>query len=153
MLAGLIVLAIWELTKQDPNTTLSESTALNDFFVSQFGNSSFYDPSEKLWFGVHIRHWAHTAEFFCLGIFATMSVWFSTKPRVGITGIISLAICVLFSLLDQCHKLFVPGRHFDGFDLVMDALGYGIAIVIAITIATLLKRKTMKETSVPKASQ
>ena len=80
---------------------------------------------------------AHTAEFFVFGMFATLAVWFYKKPKIAATGGISLLICAIFSLLDQCHKLFVPGRHFDGFDLVMDALGYVIAILVVLLIAKL----------------
>ena len=47
------------------------------------------------------------------------------------------AICAGFSLFDQCHRLFVPGRHFDPFDLVMDALGYGVAVVVVMGVERL----------------
>ena len=47
-------------------------------------------------------------------------------------GMAALAICAGFSLFDQCHRLFVSGRHFDPFDLAMDALGYGAAVVVVV---------------------
>ena len=47
------------------------------------------------------------------------------------------AICAGFSLFDQCHRLFVPGRHFDPFDLAMDALGYGVAVVVVMGVERL----------------
>ena len=56
-------------------------------------------------------------------------------------GVLALAICAACSLFDQCHKLFVPGRHFDGFDLVMDAVGYGIAVLTVLLIAMVASKR------------
>ena len=111
---------------------------MSDFLVSVFGGIPFlYDPETDLWLGINIRHWAHTAEFFALGVFVATSAYFALKPRLLPAGGVALVICAACSLFDQCHKLFVPGRHFDGFDLLMDALGYGLAILTVLLIVRL----------------
>lgn len=84
---------------------------------------------------VGVRVWAHTAEFFCLGFFVALSVRLWTFERVG--GffrrhpiLLSLCISAVCSLFDQTHKLFVPGREFDPRDLLFDAMGYMIAVLL-----------------------
>ena len=136
--AFIVAIIIFILTEQLPDISIAESKKFNDLLVDLFGNIPFlYDKKSGLWLGTDIRHWAHTAEFFLLGVFSTLTLWFAMKPKIIKTGVISFVFCATFSLVDQCHKLFVPGRHFDGFDLVMDALGYGIAILIILLIALL----------------
>ena len=143
LLSVATAIAIYVLTEQAPNVTSTESSAVNDFLVGLFGGIPFlYDPSSDLWLGIGIRHWAHVAEFGVLGVFVALSAWFAMKPRLVRAGGVSLAICAACSLLDQCHKLFVPGRHFDGFDLAMDALGYCVAIAVVLAVGKLAQRGT-----------
>ena len=44
--------------------------------------------------------------------------------------VLAILTCMCISLCDQSVRLFIAGRHFDSFDLVLDALGYVSAIVI-----------------------
>ena len=39
------------------------------------------------------------------------------------SGLIALALTLLYALSDEFHQLFVPGRHADPWDLAADALG------------------------------
>lgn len=52
-----------------------------------------------------------------------------------------VGICPAYSLFDQIHKLFVPGREFDAMDLGFDAMGYMAACALVFCIASLLHRK------------
>ena len=65
------------------------------------------------------------------------------KPKLRIlpAGITALVICAACSLFDQCHKLFVPGRHFDYVDLFMDAFGYGCAIVFVLLVTAIVRHR------------
>ena len=133
------------LTEQSPDVTSSESGFVNDLLAGLFGWVPFlYDPETGLWLGMDIRHWAHTAEFLVLGVFVAMSSYLALRPRLLSAGGIALLVCVACSLFDQCHKLFVPGRHFDGLDLAMDALGYGIAILAVLLCAGLMLARCRK---------
>ena len=112
---------------------------MNDILVSLFGGiPGVYDQESKLWLGIGVRHWAHSAEFWALGslvaITALLAMNTSSLKR---PAMVSLAICAACSLADQCHKLLVPGRHFDWFDLAMDALGYCIAIATVLGVTAL----------------
>ena len=141
VVALAVVVMMYCLTEQPPDTTISESDTFNAFLVSLFGDTFLYDQETNLWLGINIRHWAHSAEFFLLGIFVTLTIWFSMNSKLVKTGGISFTVCAVLSLMDQFHKLFVPGRHFDVFDLAMDALGYGVAILIVLLIARILNVK------------
>ena len=97
--------------------------------------------------GLDIRHQAHAVEFGLLGgivalnVLAWMSGWAHRRDALGrihmgrtaLMVFITLAISVAASLADQYHKLSVPGRHFDKWDLVLDATGYVGAVVIVFT--------------------
>lgn len=93
-----------------------------------------------------VRQWAHTAEFFVLGIlFASGAVFLHIGFRRGgslrlfVPVLAALAFCVVNSLFDQTHKLFVPGREFDARDLGFDALGYLAAIALVVGVVVLLR--------------
>lgn len=92
-----------------------------------------------------VRQWAHTAEFFVLGILFTsgavlLHIGFRRGGgfRLFVPVLAALVFCVANSLFDQTHKLFVPGREFDARDLGFDALGYLAAIALVIGVAVLV---------------
>lgn len=91
-----------------------------------------YDSQAGELLGVGIRRWAHVVEFGVLGLFVAVAACRMLRPRLAWAAGASFAICLACSLLDQCHKLFVPGHHFDASDLVMDAVGYGLAILVVV---------------------
>lgn len=88
--------------------------------------------------GLSVRQQAHVVEFALLGgvialnVLAWMSGWAHRRSRFGRIRVwrtwlmyaLSLLVCALCSYADQYHKLYVPGRHFDNLDLILDALGY-----------------------------
>lgn len=98
--------------------------------------------------GLDIRHQAHVVEFGLLGgivalnVLAWMSGWAHRRDALGrihasrtaLMVFITLGISIAASFADQYHKLSVPGRHFDKWDLVLDATGYIGAIVVVFTI-------------------
>ena len=149
---AIVAIAIFALTEQAPETTSAESSFVNDWLVSVFGGiPGLYDERSGLWLGIHIRHWAHVVEFGVLGLFVSLAVLLVRlrKPLLP-TGLASAGICCALSLLDQCHKLFVPGRHFDCFDLVMDAFGYGSAVLLVMVVAAIVKNQLSPKTIIRK---
>lgn len=61
----------------------------------------------------------------CVSIFykfATENIWTML--------VLAVLTCICISLCDQSVRIFIAGRHFDSFDLVLDALGYVSAIVV-----------------------
>jgi len=43
---------------------------------------------------------------------------------------LSFGIALLFALLDEAHQHFVPGRDAELADLVLDAMGMGVALIV-----------------------
>ena len=161
--------SIWMLTEQNVEQTssLSESTARavegraadvrpDAAQESQAGDAAgdadsttgtiHPDPLApvRLWMGANIRRVAHTVEFFFVGLFASLAVVCLDK-RVSPTRlwrVSVLAFCVVCSVGDQGHKIFVPGRHFDVVDFGFDAAGYIAAMLLVLLAAVLVQRAT-----------
>lgn len=161
--------SIWILTEQNVEQTssLSESTAravegrAADVQPETAGETQAGDAAGdadsaatvahpdplapvRLWMGANIRRVAHTVEFFFVGLFASLAVVCLDK-RVSPTRlwrVSVLAFCVVCSVGDQVHKIFVPGRHFDVVDLGFDAAGYIAAMLLVLLAAVLVQRAT-----------
>lgn len=86
------------------------------------------------------RRAAHVLEFLPVGVFsagfAIALFGRCTRPRRIVLAV--PGFCLLCSVGDQVHKLFVPGREFDALDLVLDAIGYGAGIAIALLVGRLV---------------
>ena len=95
------------------------------------------DIGEPTWFGLTIRKLAHIAEFGALGLAAGVvsAHLLGTGPIPWAT---SSGLCFVVSFADELHKHFVPGRHFDAQDMVLDAAGYLPATTLVALIALLL---------------
>lgn len=159
--------SIWILTEQNVEQTssLSESTAravegqsasvqpetagetqAGDAVEGADSTTATVHPDPlapvRLWMGANIRRVAHTVEFFFVGLFASLTVACLDK-RVSPTRlwrVSVLAFCVVCSVGDQVHKIFVPGRHFDVVDLGFDAAGYIAAMLLVLLAAVLVQR-------------
>lgn len=121
----LITLCIlFYLTFQPPADTVALSEKVGHLpVVEDFLNwaSTFVDWS--------VRQWAHIFEFLIIGMCVSIFYAFATT-NIGTMMARALLTCVCISLCDQTVRIFIVGRHFDSFDLVLDALGYVSAIGI-----------------------
>lgn len=121
----LITLCIlFYLTLQAPDDTVTFSEKVGHLpVVEDFLNwvSRFVDWS--------VRQWAHIFEFLIIGM--CVSIFYAcAMTNIGTMMVLALLTCVCISLCDQTVRIFIAGRHFDSFDLVLDALGYVSAIGI-----------------------
>jgi len=73
----------------------------------------------------HFRRLAHFFEFFLLGLGAQIAV----RSWKG-----SFLICFGISLANECIKIFLPGREFDGVDMCFEFCGYALGISIVLLI-------------------
>lgn len=121
----LITLCIlFYLTFQTPDDTVALSERVGHLpLVENFLNwvSAFVDWS--------VRQWAHVFEFLIIGICVSIFYAFAAK-KIWLMLVLALLTCMCISLCDQSVRLFIAGRHFDSFDLALDALGYVSAIVV-----------------------
>lgn len=168
-LLAVTLASIWVLTEQNVEQTssLSESTAhvvegqaagvqpgaaqestAGDTVEGADSTAATVHPDPlapvRLWMGANIRRVAHTVEFFFVGLFASLAVVCLDKSvsPTRLWRVSVLAFCVVCSVGDQVHKIFVPGRHFDVVDLGFDAAGYIAAMLLVLLAAVLVQRVT-----------
>lgn len=164
--------SIWMLTEQSAEQTslLSESTA--HVVEGQAAGAQSGDAGEtratgaaevadqtdgvradplapvRMWMATNIRRVAHTVEFFFVGLFSAVAAACLGEHllRTRLRCPLVLIFCVVCSVGDQVHKIFVPGRHFDVVDLGFDAAGYIVAmllvLLVAMLVASLARRAT-----------
>lgn len=156
--AVAVFIAIFVLTEQSPGDTMTLSTSVSDAIASQpvdavgagapdasSGASAAGEcaagPIEAMLAIGSVRKWAHTVEFFAFGVpVALASALWRGRPRGARARVLAaVGICVLASLFDQTHKIFVPGREFDAGDLLFDLLGYCAAIALVSFACMVLK--------------
>lgn len=76
-----------------------------------------------------IRKLAHLFLFCMLGIFIS----FVMKLRYKLENkynLISIAICMMFGMLDELHQKFVPGRSSKLTDVLIDTIGATLGIIL-----------------------
>ncbi len=85
-----------------------------------------------------IRQMAHIVEYILLGLsVAVLVLLFADAYYLKMFG--AIAICFIYSVSDQIHKFFVPGREFDWYDLILDAFGYITAIALVNLIYWIIR--------------
>lgn len=157
--AVAVFIAIFVLTEQSPGDTTALSASVSDAIVSRqvdavgaaaadaFSGASAAGegaagPIEAMLAIGNVRKWAHTAEFFAFGapVALASALWWGRPCGAHARVLAAAGICVLASLFDQTHKLFVPGREFDAGDLLFDLIGYSTAIAFVLLARMALKR-------------
>lgn len=131
-LAGIFLLA-----QQSTKETSDLTWRVEQLLVRIIPPTGTGSAGEPTWLGLTIRRLAHVVEYAVLGLIASLVV----MQFAGITGraaAYAATICFAASLADELHKVFVPGRHFDAHDLVLDAVGYLLAMILAFGAARLL---------------
>ena len=108
---------------------------LAEIFIKDFENLSNTIQSEiisSLQFIV--RKGAHFSAYFVLGIFSFFTFLTYNKPSFIIRSLISLSVCFAFSVSDEIHQLFIPGRSGEIRDVLIDTGGSMLSILILFFI-------------------
>lgn len=74
-----------------------------------------------------IRELAHLFEFLVLGV---VSYWYYIDVDKINANKLAILCCFVYSLFDEIHQLFVPGRAFQLLDLLIDGCGYIFGIMM-----------------------
>ncbi|MBI2907369.1 MAG: VanZ family protein [Chloroflexi bacterium] len=74
---------------------------------------------------------AHLAEYFILAILLIRSQKRDLAPVSRRGYLLSFVIATLFAATDEFHQSLVPGRTASAWDVLVDAVGAGIAIPLA----------------------
>ena len=84
---------------------------------------------------VIVRKSAHFLEYFVLGMLAILSAISYKKYTYKIKATYAFIICVLYSVSDEIHQFFVPGRACRFTDICIDSAGSITAIALIAFIA------------------
>ncbi len=86
----------------------------------------------------------HIVEFAVLGFFLSFGYFQSLKSSFKGNVIFILATGILLGGLDEWHQSFVPMRNSDILDIIADATGIFIGLLIYVYLSRLLKKKFLK---------
>lgn len=84
-----------------------------------------------------VRKAAHFIEYLILGILFFKSWFTGAKLRRGVA--LAFVSGVMYSISDEIHQIFVPGRTGKLIDVVIDSTGLAVGLLL-ITLAALWKR-------------
>lgn len=128
VVAAIVVRVIFVLTFQTPEetTALSNKTAQYPAMAVFLEKAGQYVP----W---TIRQWAHVFEYLFVGL--TVGIFYGCLIRkTWIVAPVSAATCAVISFVDQYVRIYIIGRHFDRFDMALDAMGYGAMILLVCIV-------------------
>lgn len=77
-----------------------------------------------------VRKAAHFTIYFILGALSYFNIVFSKRLSLGFKGIIAFVFCALYSVSDEIHQYFVPGRSCEFRDVCIDSSGALLSILI-----------------------
>jgi VanZ family protein len=116
----VVKIVIFVFSNQNGKKSHSISNAVAET-VKVEGNQWQEASTMPLLFGFNLRKWAHLIMFGILGLTAwgwLVSLW----KAIG--------VCYLYTCFDEIHQLFISGRRASIVDTFIDAIGFGIVIVL-----------------------
>lgn len=137
---------IFSLSSQNAETSSGTSGKVIEtilrIFISNF--DSLTDTAQQELIAplqFFVRKGAHFMEYAVLGVFSFFTYITYTKIPLKFRLIIIPATCLLFSISDEIHQLFVPGRSGEIRDVCIDFCGSLLSIGILTFIARTKKFK------------
>lgn len=81
-----------------------------------------------------VRKAAHFTAYFILGALAFFNIVFSKRLTLTFKGILAFLFCIIYSVSDEIHQYFVPGRSCELRDVCIDSSGALLSILIIFLI-------------------
>ncbi len=133
--------------------TASESSATSGSFISFFTKLLIKDfnnlPLEKQAeiissFQFIVRKGAHFTAYALMGVLAFLSLVTYKKIPLKLRTAFSAVICLLYSLSDEIHQSFIPGRSCELRDVCIDMSGALLTIFLLFIIVKFSKSRFIK---------
>lgn len=90
-----------------------------------------------------VRKLAHAAEYCILGVLSMLFLSTFDK-KAGMQIWIALAICIGYAATDELHQTFSDGRSCQAADVMIDAAGAAVGVLVTNWIIMMRKRKQVK---------
>ena len=87
-----------------------------------------------------VRKAAHFTAYFILGALSYFNIIFSKRLSLTFKGIIAFVFCVLYSVSDEIHQYFVPGRSCEFRDVCVDSSGALLSILVIFLVFRFSKK-------------
>lgn len=95
-----------------------------------------------------VRKIAHSTIFFILSVLVSMSLLLGDIKRSRVL-FISIALSLLYALIDEFHQFFVPGRASEMADIMLDMLGVLLGTVLTLVVASVVIKIRSKRRPIP----
>lgn len=147
-LSVVVMAAIFFFSSQDSEESSQTSGGITETVITVLnpGYKNLTDPEKQDYYSrvsECVRTAAHFSAFLALALFVTPAVTtYGIKKRTA--ALISAAVCFLYSVSDEIHQLYVPGRAFQLQDLAVDNAGVLFGVTIALTVIKVLRKKFLK---------
>jgi len=89
--------------------------------------------------GGNLRHIAHIIEYFILTTFVYIGLSNGFKITTGKYFLLSTLISIFYSLTDEVHQYFVPGRNARWIDIGYDGMGVITALIGLLIVSKVVK--------------
>ena len=90
-----------------------------------------------------VRKGAHLTEFAILGLLLLIALYF-TREKLLSSSNIAFAIGATYGVFDELHQLFIPGRSCQISDMLIDASGVLLAVMLCSAYVVLRRRLSHK---------
>jgi len=135
---GLIFFFSHQNATQSDNVSGGLIESIVKFFIPGASDATLAEWVERLNFIV--RKLAHVSAYFVLGTLSYMTVStykiFSSAYKVAL----SITICLGYSVSDEYHQTFIPGRSGELRDVGIDSIGIFIGVMLSFLIHLAIKR-------------
>ena len=88
-----------------------------------------------------IRKLAHFSIYGLMGVFSLLSFISYRAPKLLPGGIAAWILCVVYSVSDEIHQHFIPGRSCELRDMCIDSAGAILGILFAFIILSAIMKK------------
>ena len=86
-----------------------------------------------------IRTLAHFSEYTALGFLVALHLSLYKLSKIK-NALLSFAGCAMYSVIDEIHQIYVPGRSFQLSDILTDSAGSLLGILIILSIIVISKK-------------
>lgn len=90
-----------------------------------------------------VRSFAHFGAFAALCFFSLIFTLTLEKIKLLLRYVSSVVFAFLYAVSDEIHQLFIPGRAFQLFDILVDSLGIMLGAAVMYLIMKLIKKRTL----------
>ncbi len=138
----LLMALIFFFSSQNGNQSSEVSSGFSAFVKQVL---SYILPESGVNFIVeYIRKFAHVFLYACLGASVSVCVFTYNLGHGWLYFAVPIFICLVYACSDEVHQIFVEGRDGKILDVIVDAIGFVLATLIANGIRILIKSKKEK---------